>query len=69
MGMTLFTLKESDGRSFYPLNLDGERRFKSDMCTKPASKGKFKTFERKNDKKGAAHFNSEDEKLLIYDDK
>ena len=37
MGKTLFTLKESDGRSFYPLTLDGERRFKSDMCTKTAS--------------------------------
>ena len=68
-GKTLFTLKESDSRSFYPLNLDGERRFKSNMCTKTASKGKFNTFKRKNDKKGAAHFNREDEKQLIYDDK
>ena len=68
-GKTLFTLKESDSRSVYPLNLDGERRFKSDMCTKTASKGKFNTFKRKNDKKGAAHFNREDEKKLIYDDK
>ena len=39
------------------------------MCTKTASKGKFNTFKRKNDKKGAAHFNREDEKQLIYDDK
>ena len=39
------------------------------MCTKTANKGKFNTFKRKNDKKEAAHFNREDEKQLIYDDK
>lgn len=62
MSKTLFALNESDTGSFYPLNLDGERRFKSDMCTRTASKRKFNAFERKHDKKGAAQFNREDEK-------